>query len=134
MHDAGFRMIVFCFSFSGWRVTIELLHRLFKSDAFFLADEADNVAAGIAAEAVVKVGLGIDGKGWGLLLVEGTEADVVGAFLLELHTVSLDDRPEVMGVFDRLDLLFRYFHEKPPLLKPCQVESAGIDNFFRALL
>ena len=43
-----------------------------------LADEADHVAAGVAAEAVVKVGLGIDGKGRGLLLVEGTEADVVG--------------------------------------------------------
>jgi hypothetical protein len=96
---------------------LELLDSLAETDIVFLADEADHVAAGVAAEAVVKVGLGIDGKGRGLLLVEGTEADVVGALFLELHTVSLDDGPEVMGLFDRLDLLFRYFHEKAPFSK-----------------
>jgi hypothetical protein len=30
---------------------------------------------------VIEVGLGIDGKRWGLFLVEGTDADVVAAFL-----------------------------------------------------
>ena len=38
----------------------------------------------------------------------------MAALLLERDAVGLDDGPEVMGFLDRLDLLFRYFHEKAP--------------------
>lgn len=98
----------------GSHMAPELLHRLLEADSIFFTDKADHVAAGVAPKAVVKVGLGVDGKGRGLFLVEGTEAHVVAPLLLELHAVGLDDRFEVMGFLDRLDLLFRYFHEKAP--------------------
>ena len=113
MHNAGCRRIVFCFSICGWCVTIEFFDGCAETDIVHLADEADHVAAGIAAKAVVKVGLGIDGKGWGLLLVEGTEADVVAALLLELDSVSLDDGPKVMDFFNLLDLLLAHPHFGP---------------------
>ncbi len=63
-----------------------------EADAIFLAHKAHHVAAGVAAEAVVKVGLGVHGKGRDFLLMEGTEADVVTALLLERDAVGLDDQ------------------------------------------
>jgi hypothetical protein len=87
-------------------MTVEFVYCFAEADVVHLADEADNVAAGVAPETVVKAGLGIDGKGRGLLLVEGTETDVIGALLLERDAVSLDNRLKVVRLLDLLDLLF----------------------------
>jgi hypothetical protein len=89
-------------------VSIEPVKGFTKADALVLCNKPDHIAAGIAAEAVIEVGLGVDGKGWSLFFMEGTETDVVGALLTELYAVGLNDSLKVMVSFNCLYLCLRY--------------------------
>jgi len=71
-------------------------------------NESNHIPACIAAEAVIKICLGIYGKGWGLLFVEGTEANIVAALLFKAYAVRFDDRFKIMPLLDRLYICLRY--------------------------
>jgi hypothetical protein len=92
-------------------VSIEPFKSFSKADALLLGNEADHIAAGITAEAMIEVCFGIDGKGRGLFLMEGTEADIVGALLPELYAVGLYDLFKVMVSLDRLYVCFANPHK-----------------------
>ncbi len=104
----------------------QLLHRLLELDPFQLADKADHIPARAAPEAMPEVGLGIDGEGGSLLFVEGTEADVVLAFLLEPHSARLDHLDQVRRSLNGVDLFFGDPHDGRLREKPCQEENGKI--------
>ena len=63
----------------------EVLHRLREVDVLVVHQEAEGIAAGAAAEAVVELLLGVHREGRRLLVVEGAAGAVVLAGLLQLH-------------------------------------------------
>jgi hypothetical protein len=80
----------------------EVLDGLRKVDVLVVHDEAEGVAAGAAAEAVVELLLGIDAEGGGLFVVEGAARAVVLAGFLELHA-PVDDVDDVDAIEQVID-------------------------------
>jgi len=66
------------------------------------ADEAEDVPRCLAAEAVIELADGMDGKGGGLLFVKGTEAGVVLRAGLAEADVALDDLDDIGLLLDGL--------------------------------
>ena len=79
-----------------------------------LGDEADDVAARAAAEAVEEPLRRRDVEAGRLLLVKGARCHELPAFLLELDASLSDDLREVARGFDPLDPLLGDLHLSPP--------------------
>ncbi len=73
-----------------------------EADVLDFADEAEDVAGGLAAEAVVELAHGVDGEGGGFFLVEGAEAGVVLRAGFAQADVALDDLDDVGLLLDGL--------------------------------
>jgi hypothetical protein len=65
-------------------------------------NKANHIAARPTAKAVPQVFLGIDGKRWGGIFMEGAEAPVVLADLFQLNAAGLHERNQLNAVFDGL--------------------------------
>ena len=77
-------------------------HGFWEGDVFDLGDEAEDVARGLAAEAVVELADGVDGEGGGFFLVERAEALVVLRSGLAQADVALDHLDDVGLLLDGL--------------------------------
>ena len=73
-----------------------------EADVLDFGDEAEDVARGLAAEAVVELADGVDGEGGRLFLVEGAETGVVLRAGLAQADVSLDHLYDVGLLLDGL--------------------------------
>ena len=73
-----------------------------EGDVLDFADEAEDVARSLAAEAVVELAHGVDGEGRRFFLVEGAEAGVVLRAGLAQADVALDHLDDVGLLLDGL--------------------------------
>src|SRR5207248_8226817 len=93
-----------------------------KADVFQFLDEGEDVARLVAAEAIVVLMGGVDGKGAGLFLVKGAEASVVlRAGFAELEVVA-DDADDVSLLLDELSEVIRH-GRRFEVLSPSQIYS-----------
>jgi hypothetical protein len=80
-----------------------------EAQIFYLADKTEDIAALAAAEAVVKLAPGVDGKRRGLLFVKRAEAAVVlGSGFAEAN-VAADDLYDIGLLFDGLGEVGHWF-------------------------
>ena len=75
-------------------------HRFGKADVFDLAHEGEDVAGGLAAEAVIELAGGVDVEGGCLFVVERAEAAVVLGAGLAQSDVALDYLDDVGLLLD----------------------------------
>jgi hypothetical protein len=68
-------------------------------------NEADNIAARPTAKAVPQVFLGVYGKRWDGIFMEGAEAPVVLADLVQLDAVGRHEGHQLNAVFDGVDVV-----------------------------
>ncbi len=82
----------------------KLFHRRDEVEPFVFHQEADRVAAGAAAEAVVELLVGVDAEGGAFLVVEGAERGVVLARFAQVHAGidHVDDIDALEQVIDEL--------------------------------
>jgi hypothetical protein len=80
----------------------QVFHGLDEAEAGILHEEADGAAVRPAAEAVIELFRGADGKGRRLLAVEGTAGDIVRACLFQ-GQAALDDVDDVDAREEFLD-------------------------------
>jgi len=67
-------------------------------------DEGEYIAASTADEAVEDLLGGDDAHGWGVVIVEWAEADILSAFGLEGDALA-DDGDNIRRIFDTLDII-----------------------------
>ena len=84
-------------------------HGIDEREALSLLDELDGIPGDLATEALVVAGLGVDVERWSLLAVERTESRPVASDLLQANLLA-DERDEIRGFPDLVDLLARYRH------------------------
>ena len=72
-------------------------------DVFLLHDEAEDVAASAATEAMEALAIGVYIEGWGFLVMKGAETEKASGAALELD-VGADDVDDVAGIADFLDV------------------------------
>ena len=73
-----------------------------ETDVLNFADEAEDVAGGLAAEAVIELADGMDGEGRGLFFVKGAKAGVVLRAGFAQADVALDDLDDIGLLLDGL--------------------------------
>ena len=92
----------------GWRrrlTVAEAFQGVAETQVVGASDEVDDVAAGVAAEAVEAAGLRIDGEAWVLVLMEGAVADEVRAALPQRDAVRGDDIRDRVPLLDAVDVV-----------------------------
>ena len=110
-------------------------HGFGEGDVFDFLDEAEDVAGHAAAEAVIKLARGMDGKRRRLFAVKRAKpGEVLRPGLLQLDVVA-DDADDVRLLLDRVREVAGVRHEWETLLRRnCELESGWMEYIGEGLL